>query len=37
MTFVPENVHGAETGLLGASIIIAGSHLYTLLMAARSN
>jgi hypothetical protein len=37
MTFVPEKVHGAATGLLGASIIIAACHLYTLLMATRSN
>jgi hypothetical protein len=36
MTFVPEKIHGAETGLLGASIIIAGSHLFALLMGVRS-
>jgi hypothetical protein len=37
MTFVPEKVHGAEPGLLAASIIIAGCHLYLLLMATRSD
>jgi hypothetical protein len=36
ITFVPEKVHGAEAGLAGASVIIAGAHLFTLLMAARS-
>jgi hypothetical protein len=37
MTFAPQVVHGEEVGLLLSSLILAGAHLFTLLMAARSN
>jgi hypothetical protein len=37
MTWFPQLVHGAEAGLLMASIIFAASHLYVLVVASRAN
>jgi hypothetical protein len=37
MTYFPQSVHGAEFGLLMASIVFAGSHLFVLLAAVRAN
>jgi hypothetical protein len=37
MTYLPENVHGAETGLLLSSIIVAATHVLILRAAARAN
>jgi hypothetical protein len=36
MTYTPDKVHGPEIGLLFFSIIIAGAHVYTLVVAART-
>jgi hypothetical protein len=33
MTFAPEKVHGANLGLMLASVIIAASHIFIVLMA----
>jgi hypothetical protein len=37
MTYFPQTVHGAESGLLMASIIFLASHLFVLKQAARAN
>ena len=37
MTYFPQTVHGAESGLLMASIIFAVSHLFLLVAAVRAN
>jgi hypothetical protein len=37
MTCFPQAVHGAEAGLLIASIVFAASHLFVLAAAARAN
>jgi hypothetical protein len=37
MTYFPQTVHGAESGLLMASIILAVSHLFVLVAAVRAN
>jgi hypothetical protein len=37
MTWFPQTVHGAESGLLFASIIFAASHLFVLVAAVRTN
>ncbi|WP_441242849.1 hypothetical protein [Tardiphaga sp. 768_D3_N2_1] len=35
MTFAPDKVHGAELGLVLASVIIAASHIFIVLQAIR--
>ncbi len=37
MTWFPKTVHGAEPGLLMASIVFAASHLFVLVAAVRAN
>jgi hypothetical protein len=37
MTYFPQTVHGAESGLLMASIILLAAHLFVLKTAARTN
>ena len=37
MTWFPQLVHGAESGLLMASIIFPATHLYVLVAASRAN
>lgn len=37
MTYLPQMVHGAELGLLLASIIFAVSHVFILMAAVRAN
>ena len=36
MTYTPALVHGADIGILGFSVIIAASHLFILMKAARA-
>jgi len=36
MTYAPDRVHGAESGLLLFSLIVAASHVYMALTAARA-
>jgi len=37
MTTIPDKVHGAEIGLLIASIVMVAAHLWTLRAAIREN